>query len=122
MTTTATPPTRNTEWGFCGTMSHSGDAAAAWPIAFRAICEATGCDGETARDFLDSRYGRHLADDVVNALATGTLAEAVAATTARWMGWRISARTSRQTGIPRGLPYLTGFVLHVGVEAELAAA
>lgn len=122
MTTTSTLPPTNTEWGFYGTVAHSSDAAAAWPIAFWAICETTGCDGETAREFLDSRYGRHFADDVVNALATHTLADAIAATTARWMGWRISVRTSRETGIPRGLPYLTGFVLHAGIEAELAAA
>ena len=112
------PPT-NTDWGLWGTMGER--AAEAWPIAFWAIREATGCDSETTGDFLDSRHGRHFADDVVNALAQRPLAEAIAAATARWMAWRISARTSRETGIPRGLPYLTGFVLHAAIEAEAEA-
>ena len=33
-----------------------------------AIGNATACSDEAARDFLDSRYGRHLADEVANAL------------------------------------------------------
>jgi hypothetical protein len=28
------------------------------------------------------------------------------------MGWTIGRQTSKQYGIPRGLPYLTGFVIH----------
>ena len=38
----------------------------------------------------------------------------------RWMGWTISRTTSRETGIPKGLPYLTGFVTHFAIEAEQA--
>jgi hypothetical protein len=34
------------------------------------------------------------------------------------MGWRITQRTSRETGIPAGLPYLTGFVINEGIAAE----
>jgi hypothetical protein len=30
----------------------------------------------------------------------------------------ISRHTSRETGIPRGLPYLTGFVINEGMMAE----
>jgi hypothetical protein len=29
-------------------------------------------------------------------------------------------RTERETGIPRGLPYLTGFVAHCEIQAESA--
>ena len=36
------------------------------------------------------------------------------------MGWRISARTAHETGIPRGLPYLNGYVLHAEIEADTA--
>ena len=32
----------------------------------------------------------------------------------------ISRNTSRETGIPKGLPYLTGFVTHFEIQAELA--
>ena len=117
----ATPilPTRNTEWGFFGTLRHHADEA--WPLAMAAIAKATGRDGEAVRDFLDSVHGRHFADDVANELHRGLdLAAAIDAAVARWMGWIIDRRTARETGIPEGLPYLTGFVTQAGIEAELA--
>ena len=39
-----------------------------WALTMEAIVNATACSDEAARDFLDSRYRRHLADEVVNAL------------------------------------------------------
>ena len=70
-------------------------------------------------DFLDSRHGRHFADDVANGLAAGReLKAAIAAAVQRWMGWTIGRRTTRETGIPIGLPYLTGFVIHCEIEAD----
>jgi hypothetical protein len=73
------------------------------------------------RDFLDSRHGRHFADDVATELVGGLLLDAaVNAAVARWMDWRISRKTERDTGIPRGLPYLTGFVTHFEILAESA--
>ncbi|GIX11629.1 hypothetical protein [Elioraea sp.] len=98
-------------------------AALAWPIAFAAILEATGADPEAVRAFLDSRHGRHFADEVSNHLHAGARrAEAITRATATWMGWRIDRRTARQTGIPAGLPYLTGFVVQEGIAAEEARA
>ena len=38
------------------------------------------------------------------------------------MGWTIGRVTSRDYGIPRGLPYLTGFVIHCEVTDEAFAA
>jgi hypothetical protein len=35
------------------------------------------------------------------------------------MSWRIDRATSRDTGIPQGLPYLTGLVEHYVIMAEL---
>jgi len=67
------------------------------------------------------------ADDVQNGLYAGaTLADAINAATQRWMGWTIGRSTSKQYGIPKGLPYLTGFVIHceiteLSVEESLAA-
>jgi isocitrate dehydrogenase len=83
----------------------------------------TGTDYATRfRDFLDSRHGRHFADDVANGLCTGEpLAAAIDATIARWMGWRIDRKTSRDEGIPVGLPYLTGRVTHVQILDEMQA-
>ncbi|BAG42908.1 hypothetical protein BMULJ_00960 [Burkholderia multivorans ATCC 17616] len=88
-----------------------------------AIAEATGQPSEAVRTFLDSRYGRHFADDVHNALYDGhALPDAIAAATKKWMGWKIGRRNSRDYGIPSHLPYLTGFVIHCEiVEEELVA-
>ena len=114
-------PTENSAWGFWGTMGELAEAA--WPMAFAAIQQATGADPEAVQAFLDGRYGRHFADEVSNHLHAGaSLADAIAQATEACMAWRIDRRTSRDTGIPAGLPYLTGFVLDAGIAAEVAAA
>ena len=111
------PATQNDAWGFWGTMNEH--ASAAWPLAMTAISDATSQPLESVRVFLDSRHGRHFADDVQNGLFAGaTLADAIEQATARWMGWTIGRETSKQYGIPRGLPYLTGFVIHCEVTDE----
>ncbi len=105
-------PTRNRAWGFWGTFDRTENdlAADAWRLASRAIAVATGVAPEGIRDFLDSR---HFADEVGNELLrSNTLEVAVDAAVTRWMGWKIDRRTSRETGIPTGLPYLTGFATH----------
>ncbi|MFN3624482.1 MAG: hypothetical protein ACK4TP_10505 [Hyphomicrobium sp.] len=115
-------PTNNKAWGFFGTIRHHADPEQAWPKAFKAISAATGCAGEGVRDFLDSRHGRHFADDVANGLFEGRgLADAIDAAIERWMTWTIDRRTSRETGIPRGLPYLVGFVTDCEIMAEADA-
>jgi hypothetical protein len=113
--TTKIQPTRNEDWGFYGTMGRSehaaADPAAAWEVASRRIAETTSAAPEGVRDFLDSRHGRHFADDVANGLWKGDALEvAIDAAISRWMVWRIDRRTEREDGIPRGLPYLTGWV------------
>ena len=119
MANTNIPQTQNREWGFFGTISHHADPERAWDIALAFIAGTTGCSPDATRAFLDSRYGRHFADEVSNHLAAEkALASAINAATATWMGWRISARTAHETGIPRGLPYLTGYVLHAEIEAD----
>lgn len=123
--TTQIPASQNDTWGFYGTMNEQAEAA--WPLAMTAISDATCQPLESVRTFLDSRHGRHFADDVQNGLYTGaTLAEAINAATQSWMGWTIGRSTSKQYGIPKGLPYLTGFVIHceimeLSVEESLAA-
>ena len=115
------PATQNEDWGFWGTMNEH--ASAAWPLAVSAVAEATGEDGDTVRAFLDSRYGRHFADEVQSSLFVGqSLPEAIKAATAKWIGWKIGKATSRDYGIPRGLPYLTGFVVHCGIVEEALQA
>jgi hypothetical protein len=86
-------PTANTAWSFWGTMGEQAEAA--WPVAFAAIQQTTGADAAAVRTYLDSRHGRHFADGVQDAMHAGAgLVDAIAATTARWMGWRIGRRTS----------------------------
>ncbi len=125
--TTTSLPTQNTEWGFWGAIGRiendpAADAARAWEIASRRIAEVTTASPEGVRDFLDSRHGRHFADDVAGELWKGeTLRCAIDAAITRWMGWRIDRKTSRDEGIPRGLPYLTGWVTHFQILDEMQA-
>jgi hypothetical protein len=121
MTTTNILPTTNEAWGFWGTIGHHADQSEAWALATIAIGTVTGCEAEAIRAFLDSRHGRHFADDVANGLfADLSLAAAIDAAVERWMGWSIGKRTEREYGIPRDLPYLTGWVMHCAIEAEIA--
>jgi len=119
MSNETVPSTENPAWGFHGTIRHHVDPAQAWPTAIQPVIASTRCSPAAARAFLDSRMGRHFADDVANGLSSGlTLERAIAGSALRWMGWSIGRRTSRETGVPRGLPYLTGFVMAAEIDAE----
>ncbi len=120
-TSTQIPASQNDAWGFWGTMNEQ--AQAAWPMAMTTISDATSQALESVRIFLDSRHGRHFADDVQNGLYAGaSLKEAIEQATQRWMGWTIGRTTSKEYGIPKGLPYLTGFVIHCEITEEALAA
>ena len=120
-TTNQIPATQNEAWGFWGTMNEQ--AAAAWPLAMTAISDATNQPLESVRLFLDSRHGRHFADDVLNQIHAGrALVDAIHAATTQWMTWKINRHTTKDYGIPRGLPYLTGFVIHCEITDEAFAA
>jgi hypothetical protein len=85
---------------------------------------SVGASAEAVRDFLDSRHGRHFAEDVASELAKAGhvyLEAAIEATIARWQGWRIGRQTFRDEGVPAGLPYLTGWVTHFGILGEAPA-
>lgn len=114
-------PQRSLGLGLLGTMD--AHAQSAWPIAMNAISDATGQPFEAVRAFLDSRHGRHFADEVLNRKHAGhALHDAIRAATRQWMEWTIGRRTSKDYGIPRGLPYLTGFVIHCAIADESLAA
>lgn len=61
-------PTKNPDWGFFGSVAaefeHNSNenAKKAWPIAFVEVQKATGWGDTKVRDWLDSRNGRHFAD------------------------------------------------------------
>jgi hypothetical protein len=119
-TSTNIPEATVADFGFWGTMQEH--APTAWHIASTAIAAATGCEPEQVRAFLDSRHGRHFADDVQNGLFAGAnLKDAIEAATQKWMTWTIGRNTAKQTGIPRGLPYLTGFVVQAAIDDEMFA-
>lgn len=115
------PASQNNAWGFWGSMN--GYAAAAWPLAITTIHAETEEDPEVIRAFLDSRHGRHFGDEVLDRVEQhgDDLHAAIDIVVRRWQRWSIDARTSREYGIPRGLPYLTGFVIHCGICDEMAA-
>jgi len=114
--------TKNQAWGFFGTMRHHADSQDAWHIAMDLITTKVGCAETATRTFLDSRYGRHFADEVANGLARDLpLKASIGAAVELWSKWTISRRTSGETGIPVGLRYLHGFVIHCEIESESAA-
>jgi hypothetical protein len=100
-----------------------GHASLAWPIAMAQVAEATSEPFESVRAFLDSKQGRHFADSVQDGLAAGLAMDpAVAKAIAKWMDWKIGRITARETGIPRGMPYLSGFVIHAQLIEESLTA
>lgn len=122
-------PSRNEDDGFFGTLTRSPlrdrRTADVWMLASTLIAGASKATSEEEwigiRDFLDSRMGRHFADDVVGALQCGVpdCETAIHAAIRKWQGWRISPRTEREDGIPAGLPYLTGWVQFFAVAAAM---
>ena len=129
MTTHPILPSRNEDYGFFRTLTvcpqRDRRSAEVWTLASRLIAAAIGTDSEDEmigiRDFLDSRMGRHFADDVVGNM-TGCNIDtetAIASAIRRWQDWRISRKTERCDGIPAGLPYLTGWVQHFAVAAAM---
>lgn len=66
-TKTATLPTNNECWGFYGTTKGTpAEKAAAFDAACRHYMTVYGLDATDARNLLDSRFGRHLADALTN--------------------------------------------------------
>jgi hypothetical protein len=107
----------NKEHGFFKEMEYAGiGASEAFNAASKAIAMATETDGLSAARFLDSQHGRHFADDVLNAMSTSPIDDAIKTAVQRWMDWTIGEETSEDYGIPQGLPYLTGFVINANLE------
>lgn len=107
-------------WGFVGTIRHHAEAKVALEVALGAITAKTGASTEGAQAFLNSRSGRYFADEVVNYLAlSNTLEQAIHNAADRWQNWTITPKMARDTGIPVGLPYLTGMVMDAQIHAEV---
>lgn len=112
---TVVEASQNARYGFWGTIALQVGPAfvdTAWTEATVQVTQATGCETWEVRAFLDSRYGRHFADDVSNVFArAGSAQRAIAEVVARWMQMRVDERSRARFGIPRGVPYLTAFVV-----------
>jgi hypothetical protein len=109
--TPATIVSMNEGFGFFGLIRGHAEPEEAWSLAAAAIANRTGCPDEAVRAFLDSRYGRHFAEEVAVGLMSGQdLATAIEVAIERWMDRRIDAPIEEEVGIPQSLPYLTGFV------------
>ena len=125
-------PSRNEDYGFFRTLTtcpqRDRRSADVWAMTSRMIAEAIRANSVDEiigiRDFLDSRIGRHFADDVVGNMtsAANDLETAITSAIRRWQGWRIDRATERAEGIPAGLPYLTGWVQHFAVAAAMEDA
>jgi hypothetical protein len=116
---TAILKSTNEGWGFLGTIGSYTDAEFAWEKAFNAIKQETDASDIGVRAFLDSRAGRHFADDVLNFLRRGARIEiAIDHAVELWQGWSITKGTERDHGIPAGLPYLTGMVWDAEIHAS----
>jgi hypothetical protein len=126
MTAKPVLPSLNESNGFFGAITacplRERRSSEVWALASTLIAKAVRARSEEdrigIREFLDSRMGRHFADDVAGALESGvTNSEtAIKSTIAKWQGWRICMQTQRLEGIQAGLPYLTGWVQHFATE------
>ena len=130
MTSPAIPPSRNPDHGFFGTLTTCPErdrrSVEVWALASTQIAKAIRATTEEEmigiRDFLDSRMGRHFADDVVGNMVGCKIDSETAIRSAihTWQDWRISRQLERDEGIPEGLPYLTGWVQHFAIAASMA--
>jgi hypothetical protein len=130
MTTPAILPSRNKDYGFFRTLTtcpqRDRPSDEVWVLASTLIAKAVRARTEEEmigiRDFLDSRIGRHFADDVVGNMVGCKIDSETAIRSAirRWQDWCISRQLERDEGIPAGLPYLTGWVQHFAIAASMA--
>lgn len=97
--------TANQDWGFWGTSVRNGyDAELTWDTTSRFLATHFDLTAEQARDVLDARFGRHLADDLSFIDSGPETAEAITAHLTKRIndkGWRkhfeetISAETGK---------------------------
>ena len=90
---------------FYGIIGQHAEPNQAWALAVARITRSTGRCDQAVRDFLDSRYGRHFADEVAMGLCVGRdLPGAIDEAIERWMDRRIDAAIESEFGSRRGYP------------------
>jgi len=90
---TQTLPTQNEGYGFFGTCRAAGlPQHEAWNIAMRQLTAMNYCSAEACRLFLDSRDGRHFADEVVNQGGAKDLEGGIARALVTHLNWKARGR------------------------------
>lgn len=84
--------TKNVSWGFYGTLVSNGanDAARIFDAAARALVPKLGVTPDEARDILDAKVGRHMADQRLAGESWRDLVERLLAR----MGWAHDMRAA----------------------------
>jgi hypothetical protein len=88
---------------------------ATWLVTVRVV--ACGTDWHE-RASLDKNENTSDDDQACNFLGGGGVLRWLGQ---RWMGWTIGRQTNKQCGTPKGLPCLTGFVIHCEIVEEAMA-
>lgn len=104
--------TNNQDWGFFGTiaLANCDQAQEAWDMAMEKLEAETSHTPEDIRTWLDSRSGRHFADNVVEKLRNESLEESIDAAIKRWNSWKPS-NTQRKNGAPSWATYLQADIM-----------
>jgi hypothetical protein len=105
-----------------------GDGEEAWPIALRAIADATGASIDAAEVFLDSPLAPLFGNEVMKNVyldhysgKTKDLEQCIARAVACWMEERIDRPTSERYALTEGIPFLTAWVGYYAAQAQAAA-
>ncbi|ULJ69300.1 hypothetical protein MIS45_11270 [Wielerella bovis] len=111
------PHTQNETYGFYGTCAIVGlNAQSLWDIAIQQIHQATQEHLEDIAIFLDSRHGRHFADDVVCLIRNDKTAHtAIYETVQKWQTWQLGSAV-KGMGLPTNTPYLNGLIMMLSVD------
>lgn len=101
-----TVKTRNEYYGFYGTI-HLALASAdeSWSMAIEKIAELTGHEHEDIGAWLDTKGGRHIADNVIDRLNNTDLNSAIDEAVNKWNGFRLTGE-HRRNGAPACATYL----------------
>ena len=116
--------TKNADWGFWGTVSLRTEPSDLWNEAFRQIKTfgGEGVSKEGVRFFLDSRYGRHFADTVLDGYTAGKEKNAISTAISEWAKKSASRKFVREIHAPLhlvGLPLLLVLLLWYSAQDDI---
>lgn len=116
-----TAKTTNEHYGFYGTFSlyNNGTAATAWDSAVKKLEAATGHEQENIGAWLDTRTGRHFADQVISNVKMGSeLNAAIDKTIEKWNKFHQNPH-HRNNGAPACATYLQADIALIAMEFDV---